>query len=69
MMKRFAGPSPYSWISERGQAGRSWAEDVVLGLRYRHDLKGLQERRDQEGNFVMGMGAFGLNNGTVDHRA
>jgi hypothetical protein len=60
---------PYSWISERGTGGTSGAEDFVLGLRYRHDLKGLQEKWDREGNFVMGMGAFELNNGTVDHRA
>ena len=60
---------PYSWISQRGQARTSGAEDVVLGLRYRHDLKGLQQKWDREGNFLMGMGAFELNNGTIDHRA
>jgi hypothetical protein len=65
----FTAILPYSWISERGSAGRSGAEDVVLGVRYRHDLKGLQEQWGREGNFVMGIGAFELNNGTVDHGA
>lgn len=65
----FTAILPYSWISERGKAGTSGGEDVVLGLRYRQDLKGLQEKWGREGNFVMGMGAFELNNGTVDHRA
>jgi hypothetical protein len=65
----FTAILPYSWISEPGGTGTSGAEDIVLGLRYRHDLKGLQERWDREGNFLMGMGAFELNNGTIDHRA
>lgn len=65
----FSAIVPYSWISERGQARASGAEDIVLGLRYRHDLKGLQEKWDREGNFLMGMGAFELNNGTIDHPA
>lgn len=65
----FSAIVPYSWISERGQAMTSGAEDIVLGLRYRHDLKGLQDKWDREGNFLMGMGAFELNNGTIDHRA
>lgn len=65
----FAAILPYSWISERGQARTSGAEDIVLGLRYRHDLKGLLEKWEREGNFLMGMGAFELNNGSIDHRA
>ena len=65
----FTAIVPYSWISERGQSRTSGSEDIVLGLRYRHDLKGLQEKWDREGNFVMGMGAFELNNGNIDHRA
>lgn len=65
----FTAILPYSWISERGQAGTSGSEDVVLGLRYRHELKGLKEKWDREGNFLMGMGAFELNNGSIDHRA
>jgi hypothetical protein len=65
----FTAILPYSWISEPGQARTSGVEDVVLGLRYRHDLKGLQQKWDREGNFLMGMGAFELNNGTIDHRA
>jgi hypothetical protein len=65
----FTAILPYSWISERGKAATSGTEDVVLGLRYRHDLKGLQAKWAREGNFVMGMGAFELNNGTVDHGA
>ena len=65
----FTAILPYSWISNPGQARTSGAEDVVLGLRYRYDLKGLQEKWDREGNFLMGMGAFELNNGTIDHRA
>jgi hypothetical protein len=65
----FTAMVPYSWISEPGSRGTSGTEDVVLGLRYRHDLKGLQDTWDREGNFVMGMGAFELNNGTIDHRA
>jgi hypothetical protein len=65
----FTAILPYSWISERGQARTSGAEDIVLGLRYRHDLKGLQEKWGREGNFLMGMGAFELNNGSIDHRA
>lgn len=65
----FTAVVPYSWISQPGRAGRSGAEDIVLGLRYRHDLKGLQARWDREGNFLMGMGAFELNNGTIDHGA
>lgn len=65
----FTAILPYSWISAPGQAGTSGVEDVVLGLRYRHDLKGLQEKWDREGNFLMGMGAFELNNGTIDHPA
>lgn len=31
-----------------------------MGLRYRHDLKGLQAKWDREGKFLMGMGAFEL---------
>jgi len=65
----FTAILPYSWISPRGQAGTSGTEDIVLGLRYRHDLKGLQTQWDREGNFLMGMGAFELNNGTIDHPA
>jgi hypothetical protein len=58
--------APYSWI--RGPAGsQNGAEDLLLGVRYRHDLKGLQERWDREGNFVSGMAAIELNNGTIDH--
>jgi hypothetical protein len=65
----FTAILPYSWISEPGSVATSGVEDVVLGLRYRHDLKGLQEKWDREGNFVMGMGAVELNNGAVDHPA
>jgi hypothetical protein len=65
----FTAILPYSWISERDKAGISGAEDILVGLRYRHDLKGLQEKWDREGNFLMGMGAFELNNGSIDHRA
>jgi hypothetical protein len=65
----FAAIVPYSWISVPGQARVSGTEDVVLGLRYRHDLKGLQEKWNREGNFLMGMGALELNNGTIDHSA
>jgi hypothetical protein len=65
----FTAIVPYSWISERGKRGTSGTEDIVLGLRYRHDLKRLQENWDREGNFIMGMGAFELNNGTIDHRS
>ena len=63
----FTAVLPYSWIVERGRAGTSGAEDAVLGVRYRYDLKGLQEQWDREGNFLMGMGAVELNNGTIDH--
>ena len=65
----FTAILPYSWISEPGRARTSGTEDIVLGLRYRHDLKGLQQKWDREGNFLMGMGAFEMNNGTIDHRA
>jgi hypothetical protein len=65
----FTVAMPYSWISQAGYASRSGAEDIVLGLRYRHDVKSLQERWGREGNFVMGVGAFELNNGTIDHGA
>jgi hypothetical protein len=65
----FTAILPYSWISTSAHSATSGAEDVVLGLRYRHDLKGLQAKWDREGNFLMGMGAFELNNGTIDHRA
>jgi hypothetical protein len=58
--------APYSWIRQAG-ASSTGAEDVLLGVRYRHDLKGLQDRWDREGNFVTGMGAIELNNGTIDH--
>jgi hypothetical protein len=60
---------PYSWISQHGRSLITGAEDVVLGLRYRFDLKGLQDRWDREGNFVIGMGAVELNNGVIDHSA
>jgi hypothetical protein len=65
----FTAILPYSWISTPTHSATAGAEDVVLGLRYRHDLKGLQSKWDREGNFLMGMGAFELNNGTIDHRA
>jgi hypothetical protein len=65
----FTAIVPYSRISEAGRPGRSGIEDIVLGVRYRHDLEGLQEKWDRDGNFVMGIGAFELNNGTIDHRA
>jgi hypothetical protein len=58
--------APYSWIRQAG-AWSTGAEDVLLGVRYRHDLKGLQDRWDREGNFVTGTGAIELNNGTIDH--
>jgi hypothetical protein len=58
--------APYSWIRQTG-GSNTGAEDVLLGVRYRHDLKGLQDRWDREGNFVTGMGAVELNNGTIDH--
>ena len=58
--------APYSWIRETG-ASNAGAEDLLLGVRYRHDLKGLQDRWDREGNFVSGMAAVELNNGTIDH--
>jgi hypothetical protein len=63
----FAAILPYSRISAPGRARISGAEDIVLGLRYRHDLEGLQQRWKREGNFLIGMGAFELNNGTIDH--
>jgi hypothetical protein len=65
----FAAIVPYSWISVPAQPRVSGTEDVLLGLRYRHDLKGLQAKWNREGNFLMGMGAFELNNGTIDHPA
>jgi hypothetical protein len=65
----FTAIVPYSWISAPGQGRVSGIEDIVLGLRYRHDLKGLQEKWNRAGNFLMGVGAFELNNGTIDHRA
>jgi hypothetical protein len=65
----FTAIVPYSWISAPGRARTSGTEDVVLGLRYRHDLKGLQEKWHREGNFLMGMGVLELNNGTIDHPA
>jgi hypothetical protein len=40
---------------------------VLIGVRYRHDLKALQDKWDREGNFVSGIGAIELNNGTIDH--
>jgi hypothetical protein len=58
--------APYSWIRQGG-ASNTGGEDVLLGVRYRHDLKGLQGRWNREGNFVTGMGAIELNNGTIDH--
>jgi hypothetical protein len=58
--------APYSWIREAG-GPRHGAEDVLVGLRYRHDLKTLQDRWNREGNFVSAMGAVELNNGTIDH--
>jgi hypothetical protein len=58
---------PYSWIAQPGQAHISGVEDVLLGLRYRYELKGLQQKWDREGNFVIGTGALELNNGVIDH--
>lgn len=58
--------APYSWIRDAGGSRRG-AEDVLVGIRYRHDLQRLQDRWDREGNFVSVMGAVELNNGTIDH--
>jgi hypothetical protein len=65
----FTAVLPYSWIAARGRTGTAGAEDAVLGARYRYDLKGLQERWQRDGNYLMGMGAVELNNGTIDHAA
>jgi hypothetical protein len=65
----FTALVPFSWITDTGQARTSGVEDILLGLRYRYDLKGLQEKWDREGNFLLGVGAIELNNGTIDHPA
>ena len=48
---------------------RRGLEDAILGVRYRLDLAGLQERFGKDGNYVMGMAAVELPTGSVDHAA
>jgi hypothetical protein len=52
-----------------GDAARRGLEDAILGVRYRLDLSGLQERFGKDGNYVMGMAAIELPTGSVDHAA
>ena len=44
-------------------------EDAIVGARYRHELKALQDRFGGEGNFLMAMAAVEVPTGTVDHSA
>ena len=50
-------------------ASRRGLEDAILGVRYRLDLTGLQERFGKDGNYVMGMAAVEVPTGSVDHAA
>ena len=50
-------------------ASRRGLEDAILGVRYRLDLTGLQERFGKDGNYVMGMAAVEVPTGLVDHAA
>jgi hypothetical protein len=52
-----------------GPASRRGLEDAIIGLRYRLDLTGLQERFGKDGNYLMGMAAVELPTGSVDHAA
>jgi len=59
---------PYSRIRQLDGGGKqSGVEDAVLGVRYRHELAGLNDRWSSEGNFVMAMAAVEVNNGSIDH--
>ena len=48
---------------------RRGLEDAILGVRYRLDLTGLQERFGKDGNYLMGMAAVEVPTGSVDHAA
>ena len=50
-------------------ASRRGLEDAILGVRYRLDLTGLQERFGKDGNYLMGMAAVEVPTGSVDHAA
>ena len=48
-------------------ASRRGLEDAILGVRYRFDLTGLQQRFGKDGNYLMGMAAVEVPTGSVDH--
>jgi hypothetical protein len=48
-------------------APRRGLEDAIVGVRYRLDLTGLQQRFGKDGNYLMGMAAVELPTGSVDH--
>ena len=67
----FSAALPASSIDTLDGAGgtRRGMEDEILGARYRFDLRGLQERFEKDGNYVMAMAAVELPTGSVDHAA
>lgn len=60
---------PLSWIdsSNRADSSKVGLENVVVGTRYRLDLRRLQQRFRKDGNFVLFMAAFEIPNGTIDY--
>ena len=48
-------------------ASRRGLEDAIVGVRYRFDLTGLQQRFGKDGNYLMGMAAVEVPTGSVDH--
>ena len=48
-------------------ASRRGLEDAILGVRYRFDLTGLQQRFGKDGNYLMGLAAVEVPTGSVDH--
>ena len=59
---------PYSFCSELDAGeSRNGPENIVVGLRYRYDLKQLIEAWGKDGNFLVGMGAAEVPNGTMDY--
>ena len=63
----FAAVVPVSYATEGG--GRAAVEDALLGVRYRYDLTGLQQRTGADGNFVTVVGGVEFPTGNAEHPA
>jgi hypothetical protein len=61
---------PFSYIRNiDARTSQTGLEDTIVGARYRYDLKGLQQRFDREGNFLIATGGLELPTGSIDHDA